>query len=44
MIFNIKPVTHVGPIAIDRQMLALQRIERDNRDQLFREVIWPVIV
>src|ERR1700741_2400606 len=38
MILNIKPVAHVLALAIDRQWFALERIENDQRNKLFRKM------
>ncbi|MNE24049.1 hypothetical protein D3C80_1173260 [compost metagenome] len=44
MVFHIKPVADVRAVSIDRQRLAFQRVENDQRNELFREMEWPVIV
>ncbi|MNT67995.1 hypothetical protein D3C72_2061890 [compost metagenome] len=44
MVFHIKPVADVSAVSIDRQRLAIQRVEDDQRDEFFREVERAVIV
>jgi hypothetical protein len=44
VIFHIEPVTDLVALAIDRQRLAIQRIEEHQRDQLLGEVIRAVVV
>ena len=44
MIFHIQPVTDLVALAIDRQRLAIQRIEDHQRDQLLGEVERAVVV
>src|SRR6266576_2639553 len=39
-----QPVAHIGALAIDRQLQALERIDDDQRDQLFGKMIRAVIV
>ncbi|MNB84172.1 hypothetical protein D3C75_310230 [compost metagenome] len=44
MVFDIEPVTNLIAFAIDRQGLAFQSIENDQRDQFFRKMARAVIV
>ena len=44
VVLDKEPIAHIRAIAIDRQRLAIQRIEDDQRDQLFRKMIRAVIV
>ncbi len=44
VIFHIEPVTDLVALAIDRQRLAIERIEDDQRDQLLGEVERAVVV
>ena len=44
MVLDIEPVAHVLALAIDRQGLAFERVEDRQRDELFGEMIGPVIV
>lgn len=44
MILNIEPIADLVALAINRQRLAIQRIEDDQRDQLFGEMIGAVVV
>ena len=44
VVLHEQPVAAVGAVAVDRQLLALQRVQRDQRDQLLRELPWAVIV
>ena len=44
MILDIEPVADIAPVAVDRQRFALERVENDERDELFRELIRPVVV
>ncbi|MNI01511.1 hypothetical protein D3C73_543600 [compost metagenome] len=44
VILDIEPVANVGAIAVNRQRLAIESVEDDQRDQLFREMIGTVIV
>src|ERR1700722_15642352 len=39
-----QPVAHVRPIAVDGQVLALQRVQGDQRDQLLRELPRAIVV
>ena len=44
MILHIQPVTHIFTVPIHRQLLALQRIVDDQRNQLFRELVRAVVI
>ncbi len=44
MVVHIEPVADIEALAIDRQGLAGQPLDDHQRDELFREVIGPVIV
>ena len=44
VIFHIKPVANLRTFAIYRNRFASDGIQDHNRDQLFGEMIWPVIV
>ncbi|MNE16218.1 hypothetical protein D3C80_1091570 [compost metagenome] len=44
VVFDEQPVTHLLAIAIHRQWLAGQGIEDHQRDQLFGEMVWAVVV
>ena len=44
MVFDEDPVAPVGAVAVDRQRLALQRVQRDQRDQLLRKLPGAVVV
>lgn len=44
MVFDVKPITDLVTFAVDRQRLAFQRIENDQRDQLLREMAWAIVV
>lgn len=44
MVFNEKPVANVLTLAIDREWLAVADIIDKERNQFFRELVWPVIV
>ncbi len=44
VIFNVEPVTDLLTITIDRQWFAVQCIEDAKRDELFREVVRPIVV
>ena len=44
MVLDIEPVAHVLARAVNRQRLAIQCVEDDQRDELFREMVRPVIV
>ena len=44
VVFHIEPVTDLVALAIDRQRLAIQRVEDDQRDQLLGEVVRAVVV
>lgn len=41
VIFDVKPVADLLPVAVYRQRFAGQRIENSQRDQFFREVVRP---
>ena len=44
MILHKQPVAHILPVAVDRQRLALQRIQNHQRNQLLRKLKRPVVV
>ncbi len=44
VVVDEQPVPLVGAVAVDGQRLALQRVERDQRDQLLRELPRAVVV
>ena len=44
VVLDEDPVAPVGAVAVDRQRLALQRVQRDQRDQLLRELPRAVVV
>ena len=44
MILHIKPVTDLIPFTVNRQGFAFKGIEDDKRDELFWEMVWPVVV
>ena len=44
MVFDIEPVADLLAVAVDGQRLAGQRVEDDQRDELFREVVGAVVV
>ena len=44
MVLDVEPVAHLQAVAVDRQGLAGQRVDDDQRDQLFGEVVGAVVV
>ncbi len=44
VIIDEQPVANIRALAIDRQRVAFQGVEDHQRDQFFREMIWPVII
>ena len=44
VVLDEDPVAPVGAVAVDRQRLAFQRVQRDQRDQLLRELPRAVVV
>ena len=44
VIHDIQPVTHVLAVPVYRQLLARQDIIDDERDELFRELVWSVVI
>ena len=44
MVLDIEPVPDVVALAIDRQRFAFERVQDHQRDQLFGEMVGPVIV
>ena len=44
VVFHIQPVTDVQTFSIDRKRFVVQTVCDHQRDQFFREMIWPVIV
>ena len=44
MVVDMQPVANVGALAIDRQRLAVQAIEDDQRNELFGEMVGTVVV
>src|SRR5260370_33207805 len=43
MVFDVKPIANVLPRAVDRQRLAVQRIEDGAWNQFLWKMIWPII-
>jgi hypothetical protein len=43
MVLHVEPVAHILTRAVNRDRLACERIENDHRDQLFGEMVRPVI-
>src|SRR5271166_6843021 len=44
VVLDIAPVANVGPLPIDRQLLPVDGVENDERDELLGEMIGPVVV
>ena len=44
MIFDIEPIADIEAVAVHRQRFAFERIESDERDELFRKMKRPIIV
>src|SRR5262249_34832330 len=44
MIIDMQPVTNVQAVAIDGHGFALDSVETCYRDELLRELIWPIII
>jgi hypothetical protein len=44
MIFNIQPVTDLVAFAVNRQRFTIQRIQDNQRDQFFREMVRAVVI
>ena len=44
VILDKEPVADIFPLAVDRQRFALDRVTDDQRNQLFRELVGPVVV
>ena len=44
VVVDIEPVPHIFPVAVDRKVFAFDGIEDHERDELFRELVRPVIV
>ena len=44
VILHVEPVAHVAPVAVQRQRMAVDRVRHEERDQLLRILIGPVIV
>ena len=44
MVIDIEPVTHVCALAIDRQRLSVETVQYDERNELFREMVWAIVV
>ncbi|KVK77358.1 hypothetical protein WS90_22390 [Burkholderia cepacia] len=44
VIFDVEPVTNLLAIAIDRQRLARERIQDDQRNQLLGKMVWTIVV
>jgi len=44
VVFDIEPVSDVPPVAVDRKGLAFEHVEDHEGDELFRELIGPVVV
>ena len=44
VILYIKPVTDIFPITIDRKRPVMKRFDDHQRNQLFRQMIWSIVV
>ncbi len=44
MVVDVEPVAHICARAVDRQRLALQAVEDDERDELLGEVVRAVVI
>ena len=44
VVFHIQPVTHIDALAVNRQWLVIECICNHQRNKLFREVVWTVVV
>ena len=44
MVLDVEPVAHVAAVAVDRQRLALERVQDHERDQLLGELEGAVVV
>ena len=44
VVLDVEPVAHVAAVAVDRQRLALERVEDHQRDQLLGELVRAVVV
>ena len=44
VILDVQPVADVAAVAVDRQRLALERVENHQRDQLLGKLVRPVVV
>ena len=44
MVLHVKPVTHVLPLTVHRKRLAVPDVVDEQRDQLLRELVRPVVV
>src|SRR5690606_18889190 len=44
MVVDVKPIADILAPAIDRQFTPIQRTQGHKRNELFGEVVWPVIV
>ncbi|MNN76564.1 hypothetical protein D3C81_1929530 [compost metagenome] len=44
MVFDVQPVTDLVAFAIDRQRLAFQCVENDQRDQFLGEMVRAIVV
>ncbi len=43
-VLDVEPVAHVHAVAVDRQAVAVQRVEDHQRDELLRVLVGPVVV
>ena len=44
VVLDVEPVAHVAAVAVDRQRLALERVQDHERDQLLGELVRAVVV
>ena len=44
MVFDIEPVANIEAVPIDRQRLVMQGVDDHEGNQLFREMIWPIVI
>ena len=44
MVCDIEPVTHILPVTVHRQALARHGVANHEWNQLFREVVRPIVI
>ena len=44
VVVDVQPVAHVEPVAVERHLAAVEQVRDEQRDDLLRELVRPVVV